>query len=111
MLLISQNISNYDISIPADAIYRINLAWCNSLDELKKILKKHENNEIFLDLPIGRIKPPNNKYTLEEIVPILESNNQIKFFAISNVERKEDLEQFQNLLPKRRDFDFSAALA
>ena len=71
MLLISQNISNYDISIPADAIYRINLAWCNSLDELKKILKKHENNEIFLDLPINRIKPPNNKYTLEEMIPIL----------------------------------------
>ena len=34
------------------------------------------------------------------MVPILESNNQIKFFAISNVERKEDLEQFQNALPK-----------
>ena len=100
MLLISQNISNYDISIPADAVYRINLAWCNSLDELKKILKKHENNEIFLDLPINRIKPPNNKYTLEEMIPILESNNQIKFFAISNVERKEDLELFQNTLPK-----------
>ena len=100
MLLISQNISNYDILIPADAVYRINLAWCNSLDELKKILKKHENNEIFLDLPINRIKPPNNKYTLEEMIPILESNNQIKFFAISNVERKEDLERFQNTLPK-----------
>jgi len=99
MLLISQNMSNYDISLPKNAVYRINLAWCNSLEELSNILQKHPEQEIFLDLPIDRIKPPNNKYSLEEMIPIIRDNQQIKYFAISNVESKTDLEVFQNSLP------------
>lgn len=42
MLIISQNASNYDIPIPKNAVYRINLAWVNSIEELEKLLKKHE---------------------------------------------------------------------
>ena len=40
MLLISQNMGNYDLELPKDAILRINLAWCNTLNELKVILSK-----------------------------------------------------------------------
>jgi citrate lyase beta subunit len=50
-------------------------------------------------LPQGRIKPPNNKYSLEEMIPILESNKQIKYFAVSNVEGKNDLQPFLDKLP------------
>ena len=67
MLIISQNLTNYDISLPNDAIFRINLAWVNSLDELKKLLKKHETQTVFLDLPRNRTKPPHNKYSFREI--------------------------------------------
>ena len=35
MLLISQNIGNYDLKLPKNTILRINLAWCNSLKELE----------------------------------------------------------------------------
>ena len=62
--IISQNTTNYGIQVPNDTILRINLAWCSSVKQLKTILDKHKNNSIFLDLPIRRIKPPNNKYTL-----------------------------------------------
>ena len=41
MLIISQNATDYDLNFPKDAILRINLAWCNSLDELEIILKKN----------------------------------------------------------------------
>ena len=41
--------TNYGISIPNGAIYRINLAWINDLDELEKLLKKHQKQENFLD--------------------------------------------------------------
>jgi len=100
MLLISQNIKNhYNLEFPDDVILRINLAWCNSLEELKEKLSNVKNDKFFLDLPQGRIKPPNNKYSLEEMIPILESNKQIRYFAISNVENKNDLQPFLDKLP------------
>ena len=101
MFLISQNIKNhYNFKLPDDVILRINLAWCNSLDELEDKLSDDKDSKFFLDLPQGRIKPPNNKYSLDEMVPILESHSQIKYFAVSNVEKKKDLEPFLEKLPE-----------
>jgi len=51
MRIISQNVTNYGISVPEDTIFRINLAWCDSINSLETVLKRHENDEIFLDLP------------------------------------------------------------
>jgi len=100
MLLISQNIKNhYNLEFPDDVVLRINLAWCNNLEELKEKLSNEKNAKFFLDLPQGRIKPPNNNYSLEEMIPILESNKQIRYFAVSNVEDKNDLQPFLDKLP------------
>jgi len=100
VLIISQNAMNYELNFPKDAILRINLAWCNSLDELESNLKRHSNYQIFVDLPIGRIKPPNNKYTLKQIIPILENYKNIHYFAVSNVEEDIDLNEFLDVMPK-----------
>ena len=100
MLIVSQNISQYSISFPNEVIYRINLAWINNLQELERLLKKHDKQKIFLDLPINRIKPPNNKYSLDDIVSILNSYENIKYFAISNVNNANDLEPYNDLIPK-----------
>ena len=51
MLIVSQNLTNYDIKLPENVIYRINLAWIDNLETLKNILDKHKNHSIFLDLP------------------------------------------------------------
>ncbi len=99
MRIISQNTTNYGIQVPNDTILRINLAWCSSVKQLKDILDKHKNNSIFLDLPIRRIKPPNNKYTLDDLVPVISSYNQIRYFAVSNVESPDDLKYFIKKLP------------
>tara|TARA_B100001765_G_C19388491_1_gene286784 strand:- start:143 stop:736 length:594 start_codon:yes stop_codon:yes gene_type:complete len=99
LLLISQNVLSYDLSLPKDAILRINLAWCNSLDYLKSVLDTHKEFVFFIDLPVSRIKPPNNKYSLEDLIPIIESHKQIKYFAVSNVESKNDLQPFLEKLP------------
>ena len=101
MLIISQNATDYDLDFPKDAILRINLALCNSIEDLESILKKNSNYGIFVDLPIGRLKPPNNRYTLNEIIPILENYNNIKYFAVSNVDDDVDLDDFVDLVPKR----------
>jgi len=100
LIIVSQNAVNYDITLPDHCVFRINLAWCDSLEQLQKILDDHKNNEIFMDLPIGRIKPPNNKYNLKELIPILESNKQIKYFAVSNVESSNDLVELIKSIPK-----------
>ena len=73
MLIVSQNLTNYNIEIPDGAIYRINLAWISDLETLKNILEKHKNHDIFMDLPKNRMKPPNNKYSMDELKPILEN--------------------------------------
>ena len=54
MLIISQNLTNYDVPIPKNAIFRVNLAWCNSIDELKKrfillLLDKEIRNNIIIN--------------------------------------------------------------
>jgi len=99
MLIFSQNLTNYGLDIPKDAIYRINLAWVNKLDELVDLLEKHNEHKIFLDLPIGRIKPPHNNYSLEQIIPIIESHNNIKYFAVSNVNSRNDLKKYLDIMP------------
>ena len=97
--IISQNIINYGIEIPDNTILRINLAWCSSVKQLRNILEGHKNNSIFIDLPIKRIKPPNNKYTLNDLISVISSYNQIKYFAISNVESANDLEDYIQKIP------------
>ena len=99
MLLASQNMLNYDLMLPKDIVFRINLAWCNTLKELQTILSKNKESEFFLDLPIGRIKPPNNIYSLDDIISIIKENPSIRYFAVSNVENKNDLQPFLDKLP------------
>ena len=100
MRIFSQNLMNYNIPIPEGSIFRINLAWINTLDELKTILKKYEYSKIFMDLPIGRTKPPNNKYSFDDLISILNSNKNIQYFAISNVNSSQDLNFFIDKIPK-----------
>ena len=101
MLIISQNIESYNIKLPENTVFRINMAWCNNLKELENKLNKNKEMKFFIDLPIGRIKPPNNKYTLDEMIPIIKSNSNIQYFAVSNVESRNDLEPFLKKLPDR----------
>jgi len=101
MRIMSQNLITCGIPIPDDAILRINLAWCDNLEELKSILNRCTKNSIFLDLPLGRIKPPNNKYSLEELIPIIQSNKLVRYLAVSNVESASDLKKYIEILPKR----------
>ena len=100
MLIVSQNLTNYEIDLPQDAIFRVNLAWVNNLKELEDILGKHRSHKIFLDLPTNRTKPPNNKYNVDELVPIMQANQNIKYFAVSNINSRDDLEMYFNIIPK-----------
>tara|TARA_Y100000782_G_scaffold86745_1_gene94302 strand:- start:40 stop:609 length:570 start_codon:yes stop_codon:yes gene_type:complete len=101
MLIFSQNLDNYGFPIPQDAIFRVNLAWVNSLKELEVILEKHRSHKIFLDLPANRAKPPNNKYDIDDLIPIIKSNQNVKYFAVSNIHSADDLKIYLDIIPKR----------
>ena len=98
MLIVSQNLLNYDVKLKSNTVYRVNLAW-TTLKELKKILRRHSKKTIFFDLPINRIKPPNNSYSIDELVLILKNYTNIKYLAISNVEKKEDVFKYKKIIP------------
>jgi len=98
--IISQNLTNYNFPIPTDAIFRINLAWVNNLTELESLLKKHDQHDVFLDLPINRTKPPNNSYDMNQLIPILNMHQNVRYFAISNVNSPNDIIGFIDMLPK-----------
>tara|TARA_Y100001949_G_C15884412_1_gene285274 strand:- start:102 stop:611 length:510 start_codon:yes stop_codon:yes gene_type:complete len=84
---------------PSDVIYRINLAWINTVDELSEILSKHKNHKIFLDLPVRRTKPPENRYSIDDLTPIIKNFSNIRYLAVSNVNSKDDVLDIQNKLP------------
>ena len=98
MLIVSQNLLNYDVKLKSNTVFRVNLAW-TTLKELKKILRRHKKKIIFFDLPINRIKPPNNGYSIDDLIPILRNYTNIKYLAVSNVEKKEDLFEYKKIIP------------
>ena len=98
MLIISQNLLNYDVKLKPSTVFRVNLAW-TTLKELKKILRRHSKKTIFFDLPINRIKPPNSSYSIDDLIPILRNYTNIKYLAVSNVEKKEDLFEYKKIIP------------
>ena len=53
-----------------------------------------------MDLPTKRVKPPNNNYSLQNIIQVLQSNTNIKYFAVSNVNSKQDLEPYVDIIPE-----------
>ena len=100
MLIFSQNLANYGFPIPQDAIFRVNLAWINSLKELEVVLKNQRSHQIFLDLPANRTKPPNNKYDINDLIPIIRANSNIKYFAVSNIHSVNDRKIYLDAIPK-----------
>jgi hypothetical protein len=92
MLLVSQNLCNYEINYPKSTVLRFNLAWVDDLSTLEKAVSNLDN-DIFLDLPVGRTKPPTNKYNLSDLKNIIEKNSNIKYLAISNVGSYEDIKE------------------
>ena len=63
-------------------------------------MEKQRSHKIFLDLPANRAKPPNNKYDIDDLIPIMKSNPNIKYFAVSNIHSAEDLKIYLNAIPK-----------
>ncbi len=84
------------MSFSDKTVIRINLAWVENLVSLEDVINSF-NNEIYLDLPLGRTKPPNNSYSIDDLKKIIDKHDNIRYLAISNVESAEHLIPYINL--------------
>ena len=101
MLLISNNCEDIGVPYPKEAVIRINTAWVNTIESLKKELTKLTEYDIYLDYPIGRKKPPLPQMSWGELLNIVEQFHNIKYFAWSNAENTDSLEFARMKLPER----------
>lgn len=92
MILVSNNLRNY-MKIPDHYVIRVNLAWTFSLEDLVENLDSY-TNDFFIDIPSGRTKPPSNKYSLEALHPLFLKHPNVRYLAISNVEKSSQLENY-----------------
>lgn len=91
---------NYGMVFPDDVVLRINMAWVENIEKFKETLDKHDS-DFFIDFPSGRVKPPNNKYTMAQLMPIFQDYPNIKYLAISNVESPDDIVKYSELIGQR----------
>jgi pyruvate kinase len=97
MLLLSNNLKG-KIEFPAKHIVRVNSAWVKSEKDLNKILSENKDSDVFLDFPSGRTKPPKPTLTLMQLLQTMRLHKNIKYFAVSNAEDEEQLENIKNLM-------------
>ena len=94
MIIVSQhlrNIEDFQINPDDRIVWRVNLAWVNSIKDAKKILQELGNEDVYLDYPHGRTKPPKPTITIKDAVGLANAYNNVKYFAISNAEKPEEI--------------------
>jgi len=100
MILASNHLMSLEgLTLPANFVLRVNLAYVNGLVALNEILQT--KNDVFLDFPKGRRKPPFGNITLAGAIGITNTYNNIKYFAISNTEDSKQIETIKECLPSR----------
>ena len=92
--IISQNLVKSDLKLPMHAILRVNLAWHKDLDSVKTMLDKYRGNDVFLDIPIGRKKPPNHNHDVDDIANTANEFANVRYVGISNVENIKDVHYY-----------------
>ena len=87
-----------DVEFPKHMVARVNVAWLDSLAELRGVLNKVKH-DIYLDYPKGRTKPPKPKISLEDTIASAHQFPHVKYFAVSNVEEPESINEIKKMLP------------
>lgn len=92
--IVSQNLVKSGMRLPDHTILRVNLAWHKDLDSVRSMLNEHGDSDIFLDIPVGRKKPPNHDHDLDDIAEMANVTHNVKYVAISNVEDTENVRHY-----------------
>jgi len=100
MILVSNHLLSLEgLRLPEDFVLRVNLAYVNGAADLNAILKT--KNDVFLDFPKGRRKPPLGNITLANAIGAANLYHNVKYFAISNTEDPWQIKTIKECLPSR----------
>ena len=100
MLIISQHAKLLHIPFPDSAVFRVNVAWLKSRKELFSLLKSIKN-DVFLDFPEGRLKPPVPVLDFDDLLVAMREFDNIKYFGMTNVKTAEDIIEMRKKIPER----------
>jgi hypothetical protein len=96
-LLTLQQFKNVD-----DVVIRINMAHVKDIKELKQFVNKKQ--DVFLDYPKGRTKPPVPSLSLTDAITFTHKYDNIKYFATSNIEEIAEVDLICDMLPNHVSF-------
>lgn len=74
------------IAIPKEAIIRVNMAFVSTRAKLEHSVKSVKN-DVFLDIPTKRVKPPIPLLGLGDALHVMNRCSNVKYFAVSNSEK------------------------
>jgi len=97
MIIVSNNLTG-KIPLSRKLIVRINMAWVETREELEKLIRDNKRH-IFLDFPKGRTKPPKPVLMMEDAIAVMKKYRRIKYFAISNAEKIEEMLSLRKAVP------------
>jgi len=102
MIIVSQNAIKYGVGLPVGTVLRVNLAWHKDLANLPAMLMSRRDYKIFLDVPIGRRKPPSYHHEINDVVQLVVKHNNIEYVAISNIENENQVIHYQALFKETK---------
>jgi len=103
MILLSNHLLTLDeFKNVNNVVVRINMAHVKDENELKRFV--NTDNDIFLDYPKGRTKPPVPTLSFTEAVDAMKKHSNIKYFATSNIEEVSEVNLICEMLPNRVSF-------
>ena len=98
MILLSNHLLTLDeFKNVENVVVRINMAHVKDANELKKFVSV--DNDIFLDYPKGRTKPPIPSLSFTEAIDMVTKYKNIKYFATSNIEEVSEVNLICEMLP------------
>lgn len=100
MLIISQHAKLLHIPFPDSAVFRVNVAWIKSRENLFELLKEIKN-DIFLDFPKGRLKPPIPVLGFDDLLAAMHRFDNIRYFGMTDVKTAEDIIEMRKKIPER----------
>jgi pyruvate kinase len=108
MKIISNHVKTIGIEYPKDAVVRINVAWIKTKEELINLILNIKQ-DLLIDYPTGRTKPPTPTISLEETLEIVNNYkyDYIRYFSVSNCENEQEIAKLRlkliskvHLIPK-----------
>jgi len=98
MLILSNHLKTIGMEMPEHYVTRINVAWVRTEGELDDILLHTEN--VFLDYPTGRYKPPFPIVTLQYAILKANEYTCVNYFAVSNAEKESEIHELRQAIRK-----------